>query len=172
MWWLQNDAPPMLPGSGAIGHSTTATDIYVSDFSSRALAGQQLDVLAPGSWVRGPFPSDAGYSHLPWYSRGISDLVRGGPGTNFYWIGGTSMATPHVASVAALMLQKSPGLGQAQVETILKQSALPIPQSGSRVIYDGGATVTVTWDGVCGSALCDAVGAGLIQADDAVAATP
>jgi len=171
MWWLQYDDPPMLLESGAIGDTTTEDDIYVSDFSSRALPSQQLDVLAPGSWVRGPFPLDAGYSHLPWYSHGISDLVGGGA-SNFYWIGGTSMATPHVASVAALMLQKNPGLRQTDVETILKASTLPISSSGSRIIFDGGAPAAITWDGDCDGTPCDAVGAGLVQADGAIFATP
>ena len=82
-------------------------DVYVSDFSSRELPGQELDVLAPGSWVRGPFPDGPGFNHLPWWSKGIGDLVGGNTG-NFFYVGGTSMATPHVASVAAMMLQKNP----------------------------------------------------------------
>lgn len=171
MWWLMYDDPPMLPESGEIGGPTTVNDVYVSDFSSRALPGQQLDVLAPGSWVRGPFPGDPGYNHLPWYSRGIGD-VRGGNSGNFYYVGGTSMATPHVASVAALMLQKNPSLAQAQVEWILKTNALTIPAAGAQLIYDFDHLATIAWDTDCGGTLCDAVGAGLVQADLAVAATP
>ena len=48
-------AAPMLANSGNVADPTATNDLYVSDFSSRELAGQQLDVLAPGSWVRGPF---------------------------------------------------------------------------------------------------------------------
>ena len=112
-----------------------AGNVYVSDFSSRALPGQELDVLAPGSWVRGPFAGDPGYNHLPWWSKGIGDLV-GRNVSNFFYVGGTSMATPHVASVAALMLQKNPNLMQSQVEGILKSTALTMPSSGSRTIFD------------------------------------
>ena len=65
-------------------------------------------MLAPGSWVRGPFPDGPGFNHLPWWSRGIGDLVGGNTG-NFFYVAGTSMAAPHVASVAAIMLQKNPG---------------------------------------------------------------
>ncbi len=176
MWWLQH---PLLPfGSGDVGNPTVVDDVYVSDFSSRALKAapiieQELDVLAPGSWVRGPFPGDPGYSHLPWWSRGIGNLVGNNPG-NFFYVGGTSMATPHVASVAALMLEKNSGLVQADVESIMKATALALPSTGSRNIFEITTPVTVTWDTLCDPypVLCDPVGAGLIQADAALGATP
>jgi len=156
MWWLQSN---LLPYED-IPEPTPVSDVYVTNFSSRELPGQELDVLAPGSWVRGPFPGFPGYSHLPWWSSGIGDLVGINPG-NFYYVGGTSMASPHVASVAALMMQKNPGLTQAQVEGILKSTALPVPPGSVFVFRDG----TQTWG-------ADATGAGLIQADAALSATP
>jgi subtilisin family serine protease len=42
---------------------------------------------------------------------------------NFF---GTSAATPHVASIAALMLQANPALTPAQIYQVLRSSALPI----------------------------------------------
>jgi hypothetical protein len=77
-----------------------------------------------------------------------------------------------VAAVAALMLQHDPSLGQAQVESILKSTALAVPNSGSRNIYDGSTNVTISWDTDCGGVTCDPVGAGLLQADAALAASP
>ena len=172
MWWLQYPFAPLLPESGKVADPSDIDDIYVSDFSSRALAGQELDVLAPGSWVRGPFPSDSGYNHLPWWSAGIGDL-RSHRLANFFYLGGTSMASPHVASLAALILQKNPLLEQADVESILKSSALTMPASGSLSILDNfPPMITVTWDVTCDGNPCDAVGAGVIQADAALAATP
>jgi subtilisin family serine protease len=160
LWWLQSG----FYGYNDIPEPTPLAQVYVSDFSSRELAGQQLDVLAPGSWVRGPFPGDPGYSHLPWWSRGIADLVGRNPG-NFYFAGGTSMACPHVASLAALMLQKNPDLAQAQVESILKSTTLEVPP-GTATVYDISPVpgfYDVSWG-------ANATGAGLIQADAAVAA--
>ncbi len=171
MWWLQNDTNGMQPNSGNVPDPSSVNDVYVSDFSSRTLAGQQLDVLAPGSWVRGPFPGDPGFSHLPWWANGKSALLGKNPG-NFYYVGGTSMATPHVASVAALMLEKDPSLTQAQIESILKATALSMPDTGSRNIWDNTAPATITWDTNCNGNTCDPVGAGLIQADAALAAVP
>ena len=172
MWWLQY--PDSLPtGSGDVTDPTTADDVYVADFSSRELAGQQLDVLAPGTWVRGPFPGTPGYNHLPWWSNGIGDLVGYNAG-NFYYLGGTSMATPHVTAAAALMLEKDPTLTQALIEGIMKNTALTIPVSGSKNVFD---LLTFdyydfAWDTDCDGVTCDAVGAGLLQVDAAIGAIP
>lgn len=188
MWWLQNVAgngagsagtlaPPLITGSGDVAEDPgVVADTYVSDFSSRAIGpAQQLDVLAPGSWVRGPFAGDPGYNHLPWFSHGIGDLLGHNTG-NFYYVGGTSMATPHVVSVAALMLQKNPTLNQGQVESILKSTATPLAASGTQQVWDPFASTpaffAVPWDATCGADPCDAVGAGLVQADAAITATP
>lgn len=169
MWWLKDSdhVPPLLPGSGDVADPTVASDIYVSDFSSRELPEQELDVLAPGSWVRGPFAGTPGYNHLPWWSKGIGDLVGRNAG-NFYYVGGTSMAAPHTSGVAALLMQKNPSLTQAQVEHILRSTALPLSTSGSRAIFDFDHAATITWDTDCDGTPCDAVGSGVLQADDAL----
>ncbi len=175
MWWLQYPNAPLLPGTGQVADPTAVSDVYLSDFSSRAFTGapynQQLDVLAPGSWVRGPFPGLPGYNHLPWWSKGIADLLGHNSG-NFYYAGGTSMATPHVASTAALLLQKNKNLTQSDIESILKATALAIPNMGSQDIWDNTAPATITWDTDCGGTPCDPVGAGLIQVDAAIGAVP
>jgi subtilisin family serine protease len=176
MWWLQSSEPPLLPGTGEVADPTSVEDVYVSDFSSRALTGdgEELDVLAPGSWVRGPFPGTPGFAHLPWWSKGIGDLVGNNPG-NFYYVGGTSMATPHVASAAAMLLEKDGTLTQSEIEGILKGSALPLPAAGSRLILDNTVVATISWDTLCevaGNKPCVAVGSGLLHVYAALAAVP
>lgn len=166
MWWLQDNTY----GYRDIPEPTPVDQVYLSDFSSRALSGQQLDVLAPGSWVRGPYPGDPGYNNIPWWSNGIG-YFKNGRGT-FYLLGGTSMAAPHVAATAALMLQKNPSLTQSQVEQTLKSTALLIPSIGTRYIYDSAAWVDMPWDTDCAGNACDPVGAGLIQVNAAVNAVP
>jgi len=127
---------------------------------------QELDVLAPGSWVRGPFPGYPGYNYLPWWAPGRGWIVAPPNLVNFYYVGGTSMATPHVTGVIALMLQKSPNLTQEDVEYILESTALDIPP-GSMLVYGNGPQgwtwYTHEWDKT-------ATGAGLIQADEAIEA--
>jgi subtilisin family serine protease len=171
MWWLQYPQAPMLPGSGDVADPTSIGDVYLSEFSSRALAGQQLDVLAPGSWLRGPFSGDPGYNHMPWWSRGLGDL-NGGKGFNFFFVGGTSMASPHTAGVVACLLQKNPSLNQAQVEAVLKSTALPLPSVGSRNVFDFDHAASIAWDTDCGGSGCDPVGSGVLQADAAISAVP
>lgn len=161
LWWLQDSTW----GYNDITENTQtlASQVYIASWSSREKEGQQLDVVAPGSWVRGPYPGGPGYSHLPWWSSGLGWLHHN-PG-NFYYLGGTSMATPHVTGIAAQMLQKDPTLGQAKVESILKSTALPIP-AGSMSVFDldpAQAFYTYSWG-------TDATGAGLVQADAALAA--
>ena len=80
----------------------------ISGFSSRALAGQDLDVTAPGENVVGPYQVNSGQ-------------------TSYYYLSGTSMASPHVAGVVALMAQKRPSLTAGQAEDILQRTAVPLP---------------------------------------------
>ncbi len=168
VWWLQSD----LVAYNDVAEGEAALDeVYVADFSSRPLEGQELDVVVPGAWVNGPWPGGPGYAHVPWWSHGIADLkVRGRSLSNFLLLPGTSVATPYATAVVALMLQKSPGLTQAQVQSILKSTALPIAAGQATAFAPDMATgemayLTYTW----GS---DAAGAGLVQAAAALAAVP
>lgn len=174
MYWLQNGnefVPPLFPNGGEVaeptptasaGYNSFDGSIYIVNFSSRELAGQELDVTAPGVLIRGPFAGFPGYTHLPWWSKGIGDLVSAANPGNFFYVSGTSMSSPHVAAVAALMLERDPSLTQAQIESILKSTALPIPPGtgGNGVIVGPQA-----WG-------ADATGAGLVQADAAINAIP
>lgn len=129
-----------------VADPTNPLDYYITDFSSRALAGQDLDVAAPGSWVVGPYQVNSGQ-------------------TSYYFLGGTSMASPHVAGIVALMAQKSPGLTAAQAEAILEFSAIPLAAGCREVLGPSGAPDTFCWG-------ADATGAGLITADAALLNTP
>ncbi|MDX1358333.1 MAG: S8 family serine peptidase, partial [Clostridia bacterium] len=94
-WWYAIDDPdPTLPFL-----------YYISDFSGRVLPGQDLDVAAPGSWVLGPYQVNRGQ-------------------TSYYFMGGTSMACPHVAGVVALMAEKYSALDNVMAESILESTAL------------------------------------------------
>jgi subtilisin family serine protease len=120
-------------------------NFYITDFSSRAKTGQDLDVAAPGSWIVGPYQNNSGK-------------------ISYYYLGGTSMSSPHVAGIVALMAQKLPSLHQTQAETILEDAAYALP-AGTRTIYYGGIASEISWGD-------DASGAGFITADEALSQTP
>jgi len=135
-WWYAIDDPE--PNNMAL--------YYIVDFSARELVNQDLDVVAPGSWIVGPYNIDSGH-------------------TGYYYLGGTSMASPHVAGIVALMMEKNPGLMAADAEAILEGSALYMAPGSLEVYNPYGITTTYTW-GV------DATGSGLATADAALAGTP
>jgi subtilisin family serine protease len=134
-WWNADNVPD----------PTDPDNFYIADFSSREGPGQDLDVAAPGSWVVGPYQTQSGK-------------------TSYYFLSGTSMASPHVAGIAALMLQKQPRLTPPQVESILEASALPMAAGCATIALPAGNTTT------CWGA--DATGHGITTAQAALDATP
>lgn len=127
---------------------TDPSQFYITTFSSRELSGQDLDIAAPGSWVVGPYQTQSGQ-------------------TSYFYLGGTSMASPHVAGTVALMLQKNPSLSAATVESILESTAIFLGAGCRNVISPpfSGNFVSICWG-------ADATGAGLLDAAAALAATP
>jgi subtilisin family serine protease len=136
-WWRTLD----------VADPTDPDHFYITDFSSRELAGQDLDVAAPGSWIVGPYKLNSGNR------------------ASYYYLGGTSMASPHVAGIVALMAQKNPALNASQAESILVDSAIYLAPGCRSVASSSGVVGEVCWE-------ADATGAGLATADAALAAIP
>jgi subtilisin family serine protease len=147
---------------------TDPSQHFIAPDSAWELPGQDLDVLAPGFFV--PIPGPLGGAGI-----GLEDYI---------FALGTSFASPHVAGIAALMLQKNPGLAPAQIEQILENTALPLPPGCRNTRFAGFShghwpsirfidlvrglfafDVTVCWN-------ASPTGHGLVQADAALAATP
>jgi subtilisin family serine protease len=134
-WWTGNVPDP-----------TNPDHFYITDFSSRELLGQDLDVAAPGSWVVGPYQVNSGQ-------------------LSYYYLGGTSMASPHVAGIVALMAQKNPALTAANAEVILEGSAIPLDPGCRNVIDPYVGLTEFCWE-------ADATGHGLATANAALDAMP
>jgi subtilisin family serine protease len=145
-----------------------ASQHFIAPFSAWELPGQHLDVLAPGFAVPIVGPLGGGGIGLVDYNAGF----------------GTSLASPHVAGIAALMLQKNPGLTAAQIEEILENTAFPLPP-GCRnniilPVLGPGHWPSIRWADFANIILFNVVlcwdaspaGHGLVQADVALAATP
>ncbi|MEW6329507.1 MAG: S8 family serine peptidase, partial [Candidatus Micrarchaeota archaeon] len=80
---------------------------------------------------------------VPWWSNRGSTLELVAPGVSVYstykgdnyaTMSGTSMATPHVSGVVALMFAKNPSLTPAQVRTILHNTATDLGAAGWDVV--------------------------------------
>ncbi|XP_070543375.1 extracellular serine proteinase-like [Ptychodera flava] len=90
-------SPASAPEAITVG-ATTSSD----SLASYSNYGRCVNILAPGSSVNSA------------YISGDSSYVS---------LSGTSMATPHVAGVAALLLQQNPSLSQGQMVSILTTAA-------------------------------------------------
>lgn len=69
------------------------------------------------------FSNDAGLSPVNYVVAPGVNVYSTTPGNTYRYFNGTSMATPHVAGVAALMLSANPNLTPAQITQILTQTA-------------------------------------------------
>ncbi|WP_232819624.1 S8 family peptidase [Exiguobacterium sp. TNDT2] len=104
------DSSVSYPGSSKYTISVGATNTFglVSDYSNFGLG---LDVVAPGSKV--------------------ASLI---PDGNVVYMDGTSMATPHVTAIVALLKSTHPDLTVEQVRTLLQRTADPIAFSGGDAV--------------------------------------
>jgi subtilisin family serine protease len=158
-WWL-SDVPENFYTLDELGNKF---QLFVNDFSGRPNPeiGQSwcdLDVCGPGSWVLGPYSP-------------YGCLIGGGAYFGYYYVGGTSQATPHVSGIAALVLEKYPSLVQWQMQLILKLAGLDNRMTkgfkdGSALVYayQGGGVYdyqTFTWTAWD-------YGTGFLQADSAI----
>jgi type VII secretion-associated serine protease mycosin len=105
-----NGSPTSYPGAdpGVIAVAATDSGDTVAAYSN---AGGYVDVAAPGSGILSTYPTALGAS-------------------GYATMNGTSMASPHVAAAAALLLGARPDLTPDQVETALESSAADLGATG------------------------------------------
>jgi len=131
--WYLTDVPEKLNTRDALGNNW---QIFLEDFSGRPdkTLGQtwkDLDVCAPGAAVVGPYKPAAAWSN------NANAWVNLNAPANYYALWGTSMATPHVAGVAAIIVHDYPQFNQADMEYVLKKAATRIPMaSDGAFVYD------------------------------------
>ncbi len=163
--WYRSDVPEdlMTLGYWSMYYGFRAgTQVYMDIDSSRELPGQDLDVVAPGGWVVGPY-WDPQFGPLPEDPRNC-----------YFYVGGSSMAAPHVAGTCALLAEKrGRKLTASEMETILENTAhlacVTYPNGGwlgllpyMAIFQEPSGLYWTEWDN-------NAVGAGFLQTDAAVA---
>lgn len=95
--------------ANVIAVASTQADDNLSYFSTR---GDFVDVSAPGSAI---------YSTVP--------------GAKYGYMSGTSMATPHVAGLAALILSRNPTLAPDEVRAVIEEAVDDLGPQGRDIFY-------------------------------------
>ncbi|GAA1131857.1 MULTISPECIES: S8 family peptidase [Streptomyces violaceusniger group] len=147
------DIPTQLPGVVTV--ASTGAKALKSSFSNYGLG--IIDIAAPGG------DSTAYQKPEPPATSGL--IYNTLPGGQYGYMAGTSMASPHVAGVAALIKSTHPHASAGQVKALLKAEAddlaCPTPYD-----IDGDGTVDAVCEG--GKRYNGFYGAGLADALDAV----
>lgn len=108
----------------SVDSSRCAEGQQVTDFSSRGAAdgtGPQVDVVAPGDTIMAAL-SPSVLAPL----TECAEIQQPG----YFCISGTSMSSPHVAGVVALMLEANPGATPAQAKQCLLSTAVDMVTPG------------------------------------------
>jgi len=128
---FQQSSPgvPVYPGAyqGVIAVAATLPSDAIAPFSQN---GDYVDVAAPGSPILSTWDSRIG--------PGADPAIVPTHGQGYRAESGTSMASPIVAGLAALMKTIRPDLNPDEVEALLKASAVDLGSAGPDRVYGAG----------------------------------
>lgn len=137
-----NDNTSLYTPANCSGVITVAASSREGNRTYYSNYGTRVDIAAPGGETRRGTDTP-GTITTP--ENGIWSTLNAGtttPGAeNYKPYQGTSMAAPHVAGLAALLVAKKPSLTPAQIKDLIKTNARPLPG---------------TCSGGCGAGLADA----------------
>ncbi len=127
-----------ISATAPIGWATDPLNAFLSYPASYTNYGQStIDLAAPGGDTQYPGNESCligGLLRPCW----VFDLVFSTGNNGWYWSAGTSMAAPHAAGVAAIVKGANPNLSPAQLENILKRSAVDLGKPGNDDYYGAG----------------------------------
>lgn len=110
----ENSDVPSYPAAYENAISVSATT-SLDTLASYSNYGDTIDIAAPGG--------DSGDNNGDGYDDMILQNTFSRSGEGYYFYAGTSMASPHVAGVAALVKSANPALGNDQIRGILETTA-------------------------------------------------
>ena len=105
--------------SGVIGVGATGRSNGIAEFSNF------------GTWISVSAPGDGIYSTMPTYESTLSESE--GAGVGYGYLSGTSMATPYVAGVAALVASLYPNMPASGIKSQIERSTQDLGVPG----FDG-----------------------------------
>jgi serine protease AprX len=117
----------------AIRHPGAARNVITVGAVDKTKVIASFSSVGPGSGRLSP--GSASRITKPDVCAPGKDIVSSVPGGGFFSLSGTSMATPHVAGVAALILEKQDDLTPMQVKKLLEDSCQPLPYGPNQMGY-------------------------------------
>src|SRR2546428_747461 len=118
----------------AAGNSGTPNDLF-PEYPASYNAPNVVAVAATDNTDSLAFFSNYGPSSVHLGAPGI-DVLSTAVGSNYAYLSGTSMATPHVSGAALLVLSKC-ALNTASLKTLLLNNVDPIPSLAGRTVTGG-----------------------------------
>ena len=119
-----NDSSPHYPSSytnpNVVAVAATDHNANLASFSSYGLTS--VDLGAPGVSILSTVPTGACSLCDP---------------TGYAYLNGTSMATPHVAGAAALLMTAKPAFSHSQIKTLLMNSTDPLSSLAGKTVSAG-----------------------------------
>jgi len=98
--------------------------------ASLAVAALDQNAKVASFSSRGPGKFNGQATQKPDISGPGVDVVSSVPGGKYESMSGTSMSTPHIAGLVALVLQANPNLNPAQIREIITRSAVYVDEQG------------------------------------------
>ena len=125
----------------------TTIGVGATDYRNRvprySNKGTGLDIVAPGGDLSRDDNGDG-------YSDGVLQETYAGGSWGYYFFDGTSMASPHVAAAAAMVIAAGKASTPAEVYALLTESALDVGDAGFDSASGHGLLqvhAALTWDG-------------------------
>ena len=133
----EDGSPVSYPAAiaGVIAVGATSIDDTVTNFSNR---GDHISLCAPGKGIWSTLPTYPGQFGFEAVEGPTGRPIRGRAQrreTHYDAWDGTSMASPHVAAAAALVIAKSGRIGPAAVRRRLKQKSDRVPGMGGSAFH-------------------------------------